>query len=165
MRRNTIRRLELGRGCRKIKVRRVRRLVIGRGVLRRRGHRARIIRTLRMGKNAGGSVATGREVPTRNESSNFGRWKIIASRVSSLIVWRLRRRCRRGRGRRVVRNGALGEGWNWHARIVSVRAGRWQVISLRGAQVWIMDEPRVLGRGVRIHLGNCCTQQVHNGSI
>lgn len=64
-------------GRRWIKVVRVRRLLIGRGILGRRGHRTRIIRTtLRMGEDARGSVTTGREVPARYEPSNLRRREV-----------------------------------------------------------------------------------------
>jgi hypothetical protein len=155
---NAIRRLELRRCRNRIEIRRVRRLVIRRGVLSRWGG-TWIIRTLRMGKNAGRSVTTGGEVPARDEPSNFRRGEVsdIATPcVSSLIVCRRRRRSGRGRGRRIVRDGALRERWDRHARIVGVRTRMWQVISLRRAHVGIVDESRVLGRGVRIHLGSCC---------
>ena len=71
-----IRGLKLGwRRRNGIKVGRVRRLLIGRGILGRRGH-GRIIRTLRMGEDARGSVATGREVPARDEASNLRRREV-----------------------------------------------------------------------------------------
>jgi hypothetical protein len=59
-----------------IKVWRVRRLLIGRRILGRRGHRTRIIRTLRMSEDARGSVTTGREVPARNKPSNLRRREV-----------------------------------------------------------------------------------------
>jgi len=72
-----IRRLKLGRRCRDgIKVGRVRWLLIGGGVLGRWRHGTRIIRALRMGEDARGSVTTRREVPTGDEPSNLRRRKV-----------------------------------------------------------------------------------------
>jgi hypothetical protein len=71
-----IRWLKLGRWRRDvIKVGRVRQLLIGRGILSRR-RRTGIIRTLRVGKDARGSVTTGREVPARDEPSNLRRRQV-----------------------------------------------------------------------------------------
>ena len=89
-RRDAILRLELGRGCgERIEVGRIRRLVIRRGVLSRRSHWAGVIRTLRVGENARGSVAASREVPARNKPSNFRRRKVrdvAASWGGGLII-------------------------------------------------------------------------------
>ena len=60
-----------------IKVGRVRRLIIGGEVLGRREDVREIIQTLRVGKDTRGSVATGREVPTRDEPSNLWRRKVV----------------------------------------------------------------------------------------
>jgi len=68
--------LKLGRRCRHIEVGRIRLLLIDRGILRRRGHGTRIIRTLRMGEDARGSVATGGEVPAGDEPSDLRRRKV-----------------------------------------------------------------------------------------
>ena len=75
---------------------------------------------------------------------------------------------RRGRdeGRGVVRHSALWKGGDWDAGIVGVRGGMWHVISLRRARVRIVDESRVLVRGVRIDLRNSGgAQQFHNGGV
>ena len=78
-----------------------------------------------------------------------------------------------GRGRRgwgkgwgIVRHDALWEGWDWDAGIVGVRAGMWHVISLRRADVRIVDESRVLVRSVRINFSNRSrAQQFHDSSV
>jgi hypothetical protein len=125
--------------------------------------------TLGVGKDTRGSVATGREVPTRDEPSNLRRRKvrgIAARRGWGLVVCRRRGRRGRGKGRRVVRHAALWEGWDWHAGIIGVRAGVWHVISLRRTHVRIVDESRVLVRGVRISLSNRSrAQQFHDSSV
>ena len=171
-RRYAILRLELGRVCRhRIEVGRVRRLVVRRGVLSRRGHWAGVIGTLRVGENARGTVAASGEVPARDEPSNFRRRKvggIAASWGGGLVIrgwWGCRRR---GRAMRwgVERHRTLRKGLNWHARIIGVGAGVWQIIGLRGAHVRIVDESRVLRRGVGIDLGKSCrAQQFYNVGI
>jgi len=77
VRRYTILRLELGRRCRHgIEVGRIRWLVIRRGVLSRRRHWARVIGSLWVGENTGGTIPASGEVPARDEPSNFRRRKI-----------------------------------------------------------------------------------------
>jgi hypothetical protein len=64
-------------------------LFIGRGILRRWRHGARIIRTLRMGEDARGSIATGGEVPARDEPSDLRRrkvGKVVARRGRGLFI-------------------------------------------------------------------------------
>ena len=89
-RRDAILRLELGRRCgERIEVGRVGRLVVRRGVLSRRRHWTGVIGTLRVGENARGSVAASREVPARDEPSNFRRREvgdIAASWGSRLVI-------------------------------------------------------------------------------
>lgn len=79
-----------------------------------------------------------------------------------------RRRGRRGRGEwwGVVRHSALWKGRDWDARIVGIRAGMWHVISLRRTSVRIVDESRVLVRGVRINLRDGGrAQQFYDGRV
>ena len=166
----TIRRLKLGRRRRDgIKVRRVGWLLIGSWILGRRRHGTWIIRTLRMGEDARGSVATSREVPARDEPSNLrGRevGDIAASGGWGLVVSGRRRRCGRGKGWGIVWHGALWNGWDWEARVVGVRARMWHVISLRRGPVRVVDKSRVLVRGVRINLGNSSrAQQFHDRMV
>lgn len=66
----------------------------------------------------------------------------------------------------IVMHGALWKRWGWHAGIVGVRAGMWHVIGLGRPHVRIMDESRVLVRGVRINLGNRSrAQQFYDDSV
>ncbi len=56
----------------------------------------------------------------------------------------------------VERDRTLRKRLNWHARIVGVGARMWQIIGLWRAHVGIVDESRVLRRGVGIDLGKSC---------
>lgn len=89
-RRDTILGWELRRGCgERIEVGRVRGLVVRRGVLRRRRHWAGVVGTLRVGENARSSITASREVPARDEPSNFRRGKvgdIATSRGAGRII-------------------------------------------------------------------------------
>jgi len=76
-----------------------------------------------------------------------------------LVVSRRWGRRRRGKGWGIVRHGTLWKGRDWDAGIVDIRAGMWHVISLRRTRVRIMDESRVLVRGVRINLRNSSRAQ------
>ena len=74
-------------------------MLIRGGILRGWRHGTGIIRTLRMGKDARGSIATSGEVPARNEPSDLRRRKvgdIVARRGTGLVI--RRRRVRRGWG-------------------------------------------------------------------
>jgi hypothetical protein len=171
-RRYAILRLELGWGRRdRIEVGRVGGLVVRRGVLSRRGHWAGVIGTLRVGENARGTVTASGEIPARDEPSNFRRRKIgdIAAGWGGGLIICGRWGCRRwGRTMRwgVERHRTLRKGLNWHARIVGVGARVWQIICLRRTHVDIVDESRVLRRGVGVDLGKRCrAQQLYDVSI
>jgi hypothetical protein len=83
-----------------------------------------------------------------------------------LVVSRRWGRRGRDKGWGVVRHSALRKGRDWDTGIVGVRAGVWHVISLRRTRVRIVDESRVLVRGVRINLRNSGrAQQFHDGRV
>jgi hypothetical protein len=66
----------------------------------------------------------------------------------------------------VVRHSALGKRRHWDTGIVGVWARMWHVISLRRTRVMIVDESRVLVRGVRINLRNSGrAQQFHDDRV
>jgi hypothetical protein len=71
-----------------------------------------------------------------------------------------------GEGWGVVRHSALWKGRDWDTGIVGIWAGMWHIISLRRTRVRIVDESRVLVRGVRINLRNSGrTQQFNDGRV
>ena len=67
---------------------------------------------------------------------------------------------------RVERNRTLRKRLNWHTRIVGVGARVWHIIRLRRTHVRIVDESRVLRRGVGVDLGKSRRpQQLYNAGI